>query len=186
MARFDPYDKGDSGFDWDDVLRGALTLLHIATALFGGVLLVVAFVFALRVFEVVGNFVEHPDRMREYVAIIRQGDTLLPPTGELSKESTEPASAPDDTKPAPPLKLAKKSAPLNNADVFERTADRVLVILIMGVYAIIPIGMALIGLKIIVAMIARKPAKKAAPEREEQDQGNAPDVDDAELPRRIG
>lgn len=124
--------------------------------------------------------------MREYVAIIRHGDTLLPPTEELSKESAEPSSAPDAEKPPSPVKLAKKSAPLNNADVFERTADRVLVILIMGVYAIIPIGMALIGLKIIAAMSARKPAKKTAPEPEEQDEGNVPDVDDAELPRRIG
>ncbi|MEA3365281.1 MAG: hypothetical protein U9Q79_06530, partial [Candidatus Hydrogenedentes bacterium] len=109
MPGFDPYDKGRTGLDWDDVLKGALTVLQIATGLFGGVLLVVALVYAHRVFEVVGSFVEHPDRMREYVEIIRQGETLLPPTEELSKEPAASSSAPDEAKPSPPLKLAKKN-----------------------------------------------------------------------------
>ena len=84
MPGFDPYDRGRGGLDLDQLLNGFLTLLHIATALFGAVLLVVAFVFALRVFDVVENFVAHPDRMAEYVRIIRANDKLLPPVEELS------------------------------------------------------------------------------------------------------
>ncbi len=189
MPGFDPYDKGRAGLDWDSLLNSVMTLLQIATGLFGGVLLVVAFIYALRVFDVVENFVSHPDRMAEYVQVIRQSGALLPPPAEqLSTESTEPPSEPGDAKSAKTAPSARRVGLLNNADVFERTADRVLVVLIMAVYAFIPIGMALVGLKIVVAMISRKPAKRALPEADEDEEDGepAPDAGDAGLPRRIG
>ena len=51
-----------------------------------------------------------------------------------------------------------------------------------------PIGMALVGLKIVVAMISRKTTKRTLPEadKDEEDREPAPDAGDAGLPRRIG
>jgi len=186
MPGFDPYDRGRGGLDLDQLLNGFLTLLHIATALFGAVLLVVAFVFALRVFDVVENFVAHPDRMAEYVRIIRANDKLLPPVEELSSEPGNP-SLPTNEQTAVAAAPAR-AASWNDPDVFDRMADRVLVVLIMAVYAIVPIGMALVGLKIVVAMISRKTTKRTLPEadKDEEDREPAPDAGDAGLPRRIG
>ena len=81
-----------------------------------------------------------------------------------------------------------RAASWNDPDVFDRMADRVLVVLIMAVYAIIPIGMALVGLKIVVAMISRKTTKRTLPEadKDEEDREPPPDAGDAGLPRRIG
>ncbi len=175
MPGFDPYDRGRGGLDLDQVLNGFLTLLHIATALFGAVLLVVAFMFALRVFDVVENFVAHPDRMAEYVRIIRANDKLLPPVEELSSEPGNPP-VPTNEQTAVETAPARAAASWNDPDVFERMADRVLAVLIMAVYAIIPIGMALVGLKIVVAMLSRRRGARPAQEKSEPDLAEDEDV----------
>ena len=91
MAGFDPYDKGQPGIDWDELLRTALVVLQILTGIFGVVILVAAFVLALRVFNFVGGFVEDPDRIAAYIDVLKQGETLLPPAEE-APEAPAPAN----------------------------------------------------------------------------------------------
>ncbi|HQE81378.1 MAG TPA: hypothetical protein PLM14_00175 [Candidatus Hydrogenedentes bacterium] len=194
MAGFDPYDKGHGAVDWDSLLKGALTLLQIATALFGAALLVAAFMWAMRVFEFAGSFAENPGRMSEYIQVAKQGDAFLPPVEESPREPAE-SPAPNGEPPARAIGQLKRATSLNSADVFERTADRVLVILLMVLYAIIPLGTALVGLKILVAMLSRKPSRKEPARLGKHGVGedgealpDEPDAqpDDAVLPRRIG
>jgi hypothetical protein len=185
MAGFDPYSKNSTGIDWDNVLRAALTLTQICVGIIGIVFIVTAFVLSLEVFEFIGTYVDSPAKTAAYIKSLKEGpEAARHPAPPLSTAPHDGANTPraasadegskaEDKRPANPAARLRRVAAAPSPEAhFERIADRVLFFLLMGVYALVPVGLGLVGLKIVVAMIRKRPPKPV-PEEDAFDEFNA-------------